>query len=162
MFYQIFLSAQVKRWAIITYKHCIYELPHELPNDLRLLRKDLRKLGNIRKVSKVHIECQPSAQTPSQNNNSASTRAIPKYPATDCRSAPARTADAMSLKRSDALKIFFYLKNNTDMQKKCTPECDVLSKIRIMVDKQNVYQSMSKLCQITCPRIAAYEVSLYI
>ena len=57
MFYQIFLSAQVKRWAIITYKHCIYELPHELPNDLRLLRKDLRKLGNIRKVSKVHIEC---------------------------------------------------------------------------------------------------------
>ena len=57
MFYQIFLSAQVKQWAIITYKHCIYELPHELPNDLRLLRKDLRKLGNIRKVSKVHIEC---------------------------------------------------------------------------------------------------------
>ena len=32
MFYQIFLSAQVKRWAIIT---------HELPNDLRL-----RILGN--------------------------------------------------------------------------------------------------------------------
>ena len=36
MFYQIFLSPQVKRWAIITYKHGIYELPHELPNDLRL------------------------------------------------------------------------------------------------------------------------------
>ena len=52
MFYQIFLSPQVKRWAIITYKHGIYELPHELPNDLRL--KDLRKLGNIRKVSKSH------------------------------------------------------------------------------------------------------------
>ena len=49
MFYQIFPSPQVKRWAIITYKHGIYELPHELPNDLRL-----RKLGNIRKVSKVH------------------------------------------------------------------------------------------------------------
>ena len=30
--------------------HGIYELPHELPNDL----KDLRKLGNIRKVSKLH------------------------------------------------------------------------------------------------------------
>ena len=29
-------SPQVKRWAIITYKHGIYELPHELPNDLRL------------------------------------------------------------------------------------------------------------------------------
>ena len=38
---QIFVSPQVKRWAIITYKHCIYELPHELPNNLRL-----RILGN--------------------------------------------------------------------------------------------------------------------
>ena len=47
MFYQIFLSPQVKRWAIITYKHGIYQLPHKLPNDLR-------KLGNIRKVSKLH------------------------------------------------------------------------------------------------------------
>ena len=36
VFYQIFLSPQVKRWAIITYKHGIYELPHELRNDLRL------------------------------------------------------------------------------------------------------------------------------
>ena len=52
MFYQIFLLPQVKRWAIITYKHGIYELPPELPNDLRL--KDLRKLGNIRKVCKLH------------------------------------------------------------------------------------------------------------
>ena len=34
MIYQIFLSPQVKRWAIITYKHGMYELPHELPNDL--------------------------------------------------------------------------------------------------------------------------------
>ena len=49
MLYQIFLSPQVKRWAIVTYKHGIYELPHKLPNDLRL-----RKLGNIRKVSKLH------------------------------------------------------------------------------------------------------------
>ena len=47
MFYQTFLSRQVKRWAIITYKHGIYELPHELANNLRL-----RKLGNIRKVFK--------------------------------------------------------------------------------------------------------------
>ena len=30
MFYQIFLSSQVKRLAIITYKHGIYELPHDL------------------------------------------------------------------------------------------------------------------------------------
>ena len=36
MFYQVFFSPQVKRWAIITYKHDIYQLPHELSNDLRL------------------------------------------------------------------------------------------------------------------------------
>ena len=41
MFYQIFLSPQVKRWAIITYKHGIYELPNGLPDDLRL-----RIIGN--------------------------------------------------------------------------------------------------------------------
>ena len=36
LFYQIFRSQQVKRCATITYKHGIYELPHELQNDLRL------------------------------------------------------------------------------------------------------------------------------
>ena len=36
IFYQILLSSQMKRWAIITYKHGIYELPHEFPNDLKL------------------------------------------------------------------------------------------------------------------------------
>ena len=36
MFYQTFFSPQVKRCAIIAYKHGIYELPNELPNDLRL------------------------------------------------------------------------------------------------------------------------------
>ena len=50
MFYQIFLSPQVERCAIIIYKHGIYELLHELPNEI--LGKGLRKLGNIRKVSK--------------------------------------------------------------------------------------------------------------
>ena len=58
MFYQIFISSQVKRCAIITYEHGIYGLPHELLSGSRLrnnLRiKDLRKLGNIRKVSKLH------------------------------------------------------------------------------------------------------------
>ena len=29
MFYQIYLSPQMKRWAIITYKHGIYQLLHE-------------------------------------------------------------------------------------------------------------------------------------
>ena len=36
MFDRIFFSPQMKRWAIIIYKHGIYELPHELPNALRL------------------------------------------------------------------------------------------------------------------------------
>ena len=36
MFYQIFPSSKLKRWPIITYKHGIYELPQELPNDVRL------------------------------------------------------------------------------------------------------------------------------
>ena len=42
MFYQIFLSPQVKQYAIITYKYGMYELPNELPNDLKL-RKVLGK-----------------------------------------------------------------------------------------------------------------------
>ena len=37
MFYQIFPSPQLKRCAFIPYKHGIYELSHELPNDLRYL-----------------------------------------------------------------------------------------------------------------------------
>ena len=36
MYYQIFYSQQVKQYAIITYKHDIYELPHELPNNIKL------------------------------------------------------------------------------------------------------------------------------
>ena len=36
MFYQTFFSPKVNRYAIIIYKHGIYELPHELLNDLRL------------------------------------------------------------------------------------------------------------------------------
>ena len=43
MFYQIFLPPQVKQCAIITYKHDMYELPHELPNDLGLIRKKYRE-----------------------------------------------------------------------------------------------------------------------
>ena len=47
MFYQFFLSPQVKRCTIITCKHGIYELPQELPNDLRL-----RVLGNYEILGK--------------------------------------------------------------------------------------------------------------
>ena len=36
MFFQTFFTPEVQRWAIIAYKHGIYELPHELPNDLKL------------------------------------------------------------------------------------------------------------------------------
>ena len=43
MFYQIFVSPQVKQWAIITYKHGIYEFPHELPNDLILRTLEIKK-----------------------------------------------------------------------------------------------------------------------
>ena len=48
MFYQIFLSPQVKRWPIITYKHGIYELPQQLPNNLKL-----RISGNQEKSATV-------------------------------------------------------------------------------------------------------------
>ena len=41
MFYQFLCSLQVRRCAIISYKHGIYELPHEFPNNLKL-----RILGN--------------------------------------------------------------------------------------------------------------------
>ena len=51
MFYQIFLLLQEKRCAIITYKHGMFEFPHELLNDLRLkiLGNDeiLRKYLNL-------------------------------------------------------------------------------------------------------------------
>ena len=36
MFYQVFLAEEMKRCEIITYKNGIYELPHELPNNIRL------------------------------------------------------------------------------------------------------------------------------
>ena len=36
------IEIYMKRWAIITCKHCIHELPQELPNDLRL-----SVLGNL-------------------------------------------------------------------------------------------------------------------
>ena len=35
MLCQSFLSPQVKLWAIISYKHGIYEFLNKLPNDLR-------------------------------------------------------------------------------------------------------------------------------
>ena len=51
MFDEVFLSPQVKRSVITINKHGIYELPNKLPNDLS---QNLRKMGNITKISKVH------------------------------------------------------------------------------------------------------------
>ena len=51
----LILSPQVKQSVIITNKHSIYELPHELPNDLRVKTQDPRKLGKISKISKLYI-----------------------------------------------------------------------------------------------------------
>ena len=45
MFDQIFLSSQVKRSAIISNEHGLYELPHQLPNDFRLNAPALSPLG---------------------------------------------------------------------------------------------------------------------
>ena len=47
MFYQLFFSPQVKRCAILTYKHGLYELPNELPNDLRLRSLKTSKNGSL-------------------------------------------------------------------------------------------------------------------
>ena len=63
MFYRIFFPPQVKRCAITTYKHGMYESLRELPNDLRLT-----KVGNNRKVSKLHkIIAQYPAPMPSES-----------------------------------------------------------------------------------------------
>ena len=48
MFYQIFLSSQVKQIVIISNKHGIYKLRHEFPNDLRL--------KEISRRSQIYIE----------------------------------------------------------------------------------------------------------
>ena len=90
MFYQTFLSPQMKQCTIITYKHGIYKFPHELPNNFRFRtprgmggplcpkkkkkKKTLRILGNQEILGKClnFIESQPSAQPPRQNKNFAS------------------------------------------------------------------------------------------
>ena len=43
MFYQTFLSPQVQRCAIITYKHGIHKLPQELPRPKDLGCQEIRK-----------------------------------------------------------------------------------------------------------------------
>ena len=52
MFYQTFLSPQVKRCAIITYKHDIYKLP----NDLRPSAQSPRQIENFANASKKPLK----------------------------------------------------------------------------------------------------------
>ena len=66
MFFQTFLSSQVKRCVIITYKHGIYELPHELLNNLSLITLANQDISG--KCLDV-IESYPSAQSPWQQLN---------------------------------------------------------------------------------------------
>ena len=70
MFYQIFLSPQAKWYAIITYRHGIYELSLELHNDLRH-----RISGNweISKKCLNFIEWQTNVQSFCQNENFVNT-----------------------------------------------------------------------------------------
>ena len=49
MFDKIFVSTQVKRILIVSNKHGIYELPNELPNDLRV--RKIRKYQEDLKTS---------------------------------------------------------------------------------------------------------------
>ena len=66
MFYQLFLSPQVKRWAIITYKHGIYELPHELANHLRLTI--LKQIFSLEKNMEACAPCTPISPPPPPAN----------------------------------------------------------------------------------------------
>ena len=82
MFYQIFLSLQVKRCSIITYNRGISQLSHELPNNLRL---EIQKLRNIRKVSKLQ-KMVAKCQVPLSRGAifHMKTRVSLVYPVNDC------------------------------------------------------------------------------
>ena len=65
-FFTFFLLPQVKQWAIITYKHGIYELPQELSNDYRFrISRNWKMPGQCLKS----IEWYPRTQSPCQNEN---------------------------------------------------------------------------------------------
>ena len=48
MFYESFVSPQVKRIVIISNKHGIFKFPHDLPNNVRL-----RTLGDYQELSRI-------------------------------------------------------------------------------------------------------------
>ena len=47
MFYQVFLSPQVKQCVIISNKHGVYELLHELPHDSEGIFKEINNLNSL-------------------------------------------------------------------------------------------------------------------
>ena len=63
-------SSQVKRYLISSITNLVHKLPHELPNDFGIFAdggaqcphkkkkktQDLKKLGNIRKMSNVGVD----------------------------------------------------------------------------------------------------------
>ena len=73
IFDRTFISAQLKQNVIISNKHDIHELPHELPKDLRH-----RVLRNLRFQN--FIELYPSVQPSSQNENLVNTSKKPSCP----------------------------------------------------------------------------------
>ena len=76
MFDQIWSSPQVKQWMIISSKHGIYELPHELPNDLGLWNW---RNQEILEMGLNFIERLPGVQPQCQNKNFVNTnKKVPK------------------------------------------------------------------------------------
>ena len=70
MFYQIFLSPQLKLCAINTNKHGTYHLRHELVNELR--HRILRKKDILGKCLSF-IKREPSAKSPCQIKHTSDT-----------------------------------------------------------------------------------------
>ena len=79
MFYQIFLSPQAKRCAIITDKHGMYKLPNELPNNLRLIWKVSKphRMISQRPVPSPKRKPRHHKQHPPKNRNQSPTAAPP-------------------------------------------------------------------------------------
>ena len=73
MFYQIFLSLEEKQSAIITYKHRIYEFPHELLNNL--IPKILGNDEILQKYLKF-MDWWSSAHSACQNENFLNSKKI--------------------------------------------------------------------------------------
>ena len=74
IFYQVFLSPQVKRCEIITYKHGINRLPHQLPNNIRL---GGHSTHTRKKKDLSNYEIAEKYPRPRQNQNTPNTNKEP-------------------------------------------------------------------------------------